>query len=75
MVLSVCVCFAIFIPSIGNIIRYTGALCGAMVVFILPSLLFLSEAKSQSKLTWTNVSMHMVLISLGLANFVAQFLI
>lgn len=75
MVLSVCVCFAIFIPSIGNIIRYTGALCGAMVVFILPSLLFLSEAKSQSKLTWTNVSMHMVLITLGLANFVAQFLI
>ena len=75
VVLSICVCFAIYCPSIGNIIRYSGALCGAMVVFVLPSLVSLSEAKSQSQLTWCTLALHSTIILLGLANFGAQFLI
>jgi len=75
VVIIICLCFAIFMPSIGSIIRYSGALCGAVVVFLLPCLVKLSSTKKEGKLTPLNVAIHAVIMILGIANFVAQFLI
>ena len=72
---AVCICFAIEVPSIGNIIRYSGALCGAVVLFVLPSLVFLADAKREDRLTVWNVSLHVFIMALGLINFGAQFFI
>ena len=69
------ICFAIEVPSIGNIIRYSGALCGAVVLFVLPSLVFLADAKREGRLTVWNVSLHVFIMALGLINFGAQFFI
>ena len=72
-VMTVSILFAILMPSIGKIISYTGALCGAVVVFILPSFVFLASAKKERKLTTLNVFMHLFIICLGIINFCAQF--
>jgi sodium-coupled neutral amino acid transporter 9 len=74
-VLVVCTLFAVLLPSIGNIIRYSGAGCGAVVVFVLPSCVFLASKKKEQKLTFLNVTIHIVIILLGLANFFVQFAI
>ena len=73
--MTIAILFAILMPSIGNIIRYSGALCGAVVLFILPSLVFLASAKKDGKLTVLNVLVHLVIICLGIANFGAQFFV
>jgi sodium-coupled neutral amino acid transporter 9 len=75
VVLFIAICFAIFLPTIGNIIRYVGGLCGAVVVFILPSLTYLVSTKKDGKLSFFNVVLHCTIISLGVANFVAQFFV
>ena len=72
---AICICFAIEVPSIGNIIRYSGALCGAVVLFVLPSLVFLADAKREDRLTILNVSIHVFIMGLGLINFGAQFFV
>lgn len=72
-VIIICCLFAVLMPSIGNIIRYSGAACGAVVVFILPSLVSLSSAKKEGRLTWSKILIHFCIICLGLANFAAQF--
>ena len=50
VVLLVAILFAVLMPTIGNIIRYVGGLCGAVVVFVLPSLTALVSAKKEGKL-------------------------
>ena len=50
IVLLVAILFAVLMPTIGNIIRYVGGLCGAVVVFVLPSLTALVSAKKEGKL-------------------------
>ena len=72
---AVCICFAIEVPSIGNIIRYSGALCGAVVVFLLPSLVVLASKRKEGKLTVLNVSAHLGIICVGVINFGAQFFV
>ena len=75
IVLIIAICFAIFLPTIGNIIRYVGGLCGAIVVFILPSLTHLVSTKKDGTLNFFTVVLHCTIISLGIANFVAQFFV
>lgn len=33
---AACTCVSIFYPEIGNILRFTGAACGLLYVFVLP---------------------------------------
>jgi len=73
--MSICICFAIFIPSIGSIIRFSGSLGGAALVFLLPCLVKLSMLKTEGKLTPLNTAIHVIIMILGLANLIAQFLI
>ena len=73
--ITICVLFAIFMPSIGNIIRYTGALCGAIVVFVLPSFVYMASAKKAGQLRPSTVCIHLSIILIGMVNFAAQFFI
>ena len=72
-IIVICVLFAILMPSIGNIIRYAGAVSGGMVVFVLPSLVFVSSTKKEGKLTVFNVVTHLCIMCVGMANVAAQF--
>ena len=73
--ITICVLFAIFMPSIGNIIRYTGALCGAIVVFVLPSFVYMASAKKAGQLRPSTICIHLSIILIGMVNFAAQFFI
>ncbi|EFN83619.1 Putative amino acid permease F13H10.3 [Harpegnathos saltator] len=75
ILVSICILFAMFMPYIGTITRYTGALSGLIYVFTLPSLLHLSILKRQGKLTICSVLIHLSIPVIGILNLVLQFFI
>ena len=74
-VMTIGILFAILMPSIGNIIRFSGALCGAVVVFVLPPMAYLASKRKEGQLTVLNVSIHVIIICVGIINFGAQFFV
>ncbi|XP_017889461.1 sodium-coupled neutral amino acid transporter 9-like isoform X2 [Ceratina calcarata] len=75
VLISVCILFAVFVPYIGTIIRYTGALSGFIYVFTLPSLLYLTILKKQDSLSIFSIVVHTTIPIIGFLNLVAQFFI
>lgn len=75
ILVSICILFAVFVPYIGTIIRYTGALSGFIYVFTLPSLLYLAILKQQKKLTIFSILLHTSIPIFGFLNLLAQFFI
>ncbi|XP_043601509.1 sodium-coupled neutral amino acid transporter 9-like isoform X3 [Bombus pyrosoma] len=75
ILVSICILFAVFVPYIGTIIRYTGALSGFIYVFTLPSLLYLAILKQQKKLTIFSTLLHTSIPIFGFLNLLAQFFI
>ncbi|KAK2588651.1 hypothetical protein KPH14_006417 [Odynerus spinipes] len=71
----ICVLFATFMPRIGTVIRYTGALSGLVYVFTLPCLLHLSVLHKQGKLTTFSLLVHLIIPVIGVLNLIAQFFI
>nr|XP_054764312.1 sodium-coupled neutral amino acid transporter 9 homolog isoform X2 [Lytechinus pictus] len=73
----VCICclFAIFMPHIGKIIRYSGAFCGMAYVFTLPVVVYLLYTKRQGNLRWYHIAFHSLFVVVGVANFISQFLV
>ena len=80
---SICIFFAVFLPQIGTIIRFTGASCGFIMIFLLPCCCELVRRKYESnvrqwpeffKLHWKSCSVHLFIIFLGFANMIAQFI-
>ncbi|XP_076174176.1 neutral amino acid transporter 9 [Ptiloglossa arizonensis] len=75
ILICICILFAAFVPYIGTIIRYTGALSGFIYVFTLPSLLYLAILKQQKKLTLFSMFLHISIPIFGFLNLLAQFFI
>ncbi|GAB6028939.1 hypothetical protein CHUAL_004734 [Chamberlinius hualienensis] len=73
LIMTVSVLFAIFLPSIGTIIRFSGAFCGVAYIFALPCLTYLAGRKRKGKLSNWNIAFHAFLILIGVTNFIAQF--
>ncbi|XP_074022147.1 neutral amino acid transporter 9 isoform X2 [Numenius arquata] len=69
------VAMARFYPNIGGIIRYSGATCGLAFVFVYPSLIYVISLHRAGQLTWPALIIHILIILLGLANLIAQFLL
>ncbi|ELU15514.1 hypothetical protein CAPTEDRAFT_149978 [Capitella teleta] len=74
-ILTLCLLFAIFMPSIGTIIRFAGALCGAAYIFALPCIVFMMSKHRVGLLNAPIVITHVVIILIGVLNFIGQFLI
>ncbi|XP_078527994.1 neutral amino acid transporter 9-like [Lissotriton helveticus] len=64
-----------FYPNIGSIIRYSGAICGLVFIFIFPFLIHLIDLQRKGKRTVLTTIFHVFLILLGLANLIGQFLV
>lgn len=75
ILITICILFAVFVPYIGTIIRYTGALSGFIYIFTLPSLLYLAILKQQKKLTTFSMLLHISIPIIGFLNLLAQFFI
>ncbi|KAJ8916585.1 hypothetical protein NQ315_000229 [Exocentrus adspersus] len=75
VIIFVCIMFACFLPRIGTLIRYTGALSGLVYIFLLPSLLKISSLRKEHSLTATKLIIHIVIILVGILNLFSQFFI
>eukprot|EP00918_Siedleckia_nematoides_P045971 GHVU01100803.1.p1 GENE.GHVU01100803.1~~GHVU01100803.1.p1 ORF type:complete len:581 (+),score=22.61 GHVU01100803.1:81-1823(+) len=75
VLVSICIVFAIFLPKIGTILRFSGAFCGLAYIFALPCLVYMLIWHEKKELTWTKCAFHSTLIVIGAANFVGQFLV
>ncbi|XP_075919886.1 neutral amino acid transporter 9-like isoform X4 [Petromyzon marinus] len=64
-----------FYPNIGSIIRYSGALCGLVFVFVFPCLIHLISRRRLGSLSVPSAVFHLLVMALGVANLVAQFLV
>ncbi|EDQ89189.1 uncharacterized protein MONBRDRAFT_32391 [Monosiga brevicollis MX1] len=73
MITTVCVLVAIFYPHIGDILRYTGAICGCVYIFALPCLVQMEILRRQNKLTVSKRVIHYLLMLLGVGILVGQF--
>lgn len=73
VIIGICVGFAIGLPHIGSIIRFSGAFCGLIYLFLLPICLYLKWQYNMNTLTNCKVIMHGILFCVGVANFVLQF--
>ncbi|XP_012062936.1 PREDICTED: sodium-coupled neutral amino acid transporter 9-like [Atta cephalotes] len=71
----ICIIFATFVPYIGTIVRYTGALSGLIYVFTFPNLLHLSILKKEGKLGICSILFHLAIPVIGFSNLIAQFFI
>ena len=75
-IITICVLFAIFLPNIGTVLRFSGAACGLAIIFALPILVYLaSQRRQEVALGKLNITAHAFIILFGLANFIAQFFI
>lgn len=75
IVLIICTLFAIFMPKIGSVIRFSGALCGCAVVFVLPLLCEMASLRLENKLKIQVIVLHSCIMFISVVNVVAQFCI
>ncbi|EGD82433.1 hypothetical protein PTSG_11963 [Salpingoeca rosetta] len=75
MVTTCCVLIAVFYPSIGTILRYTGAFSGLVYLFALPALTKMEMQRRKGELTVWSKIFHYGLILIGLLNVIGQFLV
>lgn len=72
---TMCVLIAVFYPHIGDIIRYSGSLCGLVYIFVLPVCVYMMAMYRRGSLTPVSIVGHSLIICIGVANFISQFLI
>ncbi|XP_076462859.1 neutral amino acid transporter 9-like [Babylonia areolata] len=72
---TICVLFAIFVPRIGHIIGFVGAFCGLAYAIALPCGVYIQAQRVNGTLTKFSLVVHSILIVIGAANFIGQFLI
>jgi hypothetical protein len=70
---SCAVLVAVFYPKIGNILRYTGAVCGSIYVFALPMLVRRTALKRSGQYTWVTDVPTCFFIGFGIINIIMQF--
>ncbi|KAG8195441.1 hypothetical protein JTE90_013893 [Oedothorax gibbosus] len=75
LVLMICILFNIYLPKVGTIIRYCGAISGLAYIFTLPCVTYMKALKDKLKLTATTTVIHCLIIVLGVCNFISQFLV
>jgi sodium-coupled neutral amino acid transporter 9 len=66
--------FASFYPKVGTVLRFTGAICGLIYLYLLPILVHLKIMHKQGELRWYSIIFHSGLIVLGTGVLVLQFI-
>ncbi|XP_043289379.1 sodium-coupled neutral amino acid transporter 9-like [Venturia canescens] len=74
-VVTICIVFARYMPHIGTVIRYTGAISGMIYIFTLPSILHLAILCKKGEATIQSVILHLCIPVIGAANFVGQLFV
>ncbi|XP_031330610.1 sodium-coupled neutral amino acid transporter 9 homolog [Photinus pyralis] len=75
VIVTICILFACFLPKIGTLIRYTGALSGLVYIFFLPSLMKIASLMKKEKLTFVKLTVYVLIVIFGFLNLISQFFI
>ncbi|XP_049876074.1 sodium-coupled neutral amino acid transporter 9 homolog [Pectinophora gossypiella] len=75
VIVAICILVACFCPSIGTIIRYTGAVSGLVHIFVLPPLLQLRSLRLRGRLTCARAAALAAIAAAGVVNLGVQFFI
>ena len=49
-VIVVCLCFALFYPNIGTVLSYVGAICGFVIIYLLPVMVTIAQSREEIEL-------------------------
>lgn len=55
--------------------RFSGAICGFVYIYTLPTMLHLASQRKRNLLTLGSVIFHVLISLIGLANLIAQFFV
>ncbi|KAJ1354774.1 hypothetical protein KIN20_011810, partial [Parelaphostrongylus tenuis] len=72
-IVSIAVLAGIFFPNVGSIVRYFGAVCGMVLIYALPCLVYMKLSSRDFQLTVPKFFFHSCIIAFGVANLLAQF--
>uniref|UniRef100_A0A146KWI5 Putative amino acid permease F13H10.3 n=2 Tax=Lygus hesperus TaxID=30085 RepID=A0A146KWI5_LYGHE len=75
IVVAICILFAVFLPRIGTIIRFTGAISGLVHVFALPCILRLATLYRNDKAGTLSWLLHSAITLYGGAVLLGQFFV
>ncbi|BES98630.1 Transmembrane amino acid transporter protein [Nesidiocoris tenuis] len=75
IIVAVCILFAVFLPRIGTIIRFTGAISGLIHVFALPCILRLATLYREDRASATSWILHSAIAIYGGAVLLGQFFV
>ncbi|KAH3743544.1 sodium-coupled neutral amino acid transporter 9 [Pelomyxa schiedti] len=64
---------AVFYPQVGDVLRYTGAVCGFFYLFLLPVSVYLMREWKEKRFKKWSAALHSLLIILGLFVIISQF--
>lgn len=83
-----CMVFAMYFPKIGAVIRFSGSFAGLVLIFTLPPITYIkawqltmesNDLQGRSYPFWKfpffKLALHILIIILGILNFVGQFLV
>jgi sodium-coupled neutral amino acid transporter 9 len=65
--------FSAFYPKVATVLRFIGPACGLIYVFVLPIYIHLRQLRERKALKPVSLAVHIVLLAVGVAVFVAQF--
>jgi len=74
VVMSITTCFAIYYPNVGDILRFTGAIGGFVLIFLVPIGIHLRMQKIKRTLGFKSWLLHGVLVVIGMVMLVLQFI-
>eukprot|EP00164_Ancoracysta_twista_P003495 GFYU01004664.1.p1 GENE.GFYU01004664.1~~GFYU01004664.1.p1 ORF type:complete len:544 (+),score=136.62 GFYU01004664.1:244-1875(+) len=66
--------FTIEIPQVGDVLRFTGAICGLVYIFVLPISVHMAILQRKRQLSYQEAALHFGLIGIGLMYLIWQFL-
>uniref|UniRef100_H2YWF2 Neutral amino acid transporter 9 n=1 Tax=Ciona savignyi TaxID=51511 RepID=H2YWF2_CIOSA len=73
LLIAACVMAAVFFPNVGDIIRYAGAFCGMIIMFVLPCAVQYIMKRRQGPVNMGQLLILIFISLVGIVNFVAQF--
>ncbi|RHY06127.1 hypothetical protein DYB30_004491 [Aphanomyces astaci] len=65
--------FAVYYPHVGDILRFTGAAGGLVLIFIAPIGLHWKQQRAQRLWTWGSMLVHVAIVLVGVTLLVLQF--
>ncbi|KAF2901699.1 hypothetical protein ILUMI_04489 [Ignelater luminosus] len=75
IIVTVCILFACFLPRIGTLIRYTGAISGLVYIFMLPIFLKIASLRKERRLSALKCMFFIIIPIFGFLNLFSQFFI